>query len=334
MAIHIGRREFIVALGGAAAWPLAVRAQQPEQVRRIGVLMGFAENDPQAQAEITAFRQGLQRLGWAGRNIRIAYRWGQGEADRIRTVARELIALQPEAVLAVSTPAAKALLGETRTVPIVFVRVADPLGDGLVDSMASPSGNVTGFSIQELSLAGKWLQLLKEIAPNVAHATVIFNPATAPYGGGLDFLRVAEAAAPSVGVKVSAAPVHDVTDIERVIAVIASEGNGGLISMPDLFLSVHRDVTIELAARYRVPAIYPLRYFATDGGLISYGSDLLDQYARAAEYIDRILKGAKPGELPVQAPTKFELVINFKTAKVLGLDVPWQLQLRADEVIE
>ena len=334
MAIHIGRREFIVALGGAAAWPLAARAQQPEQVRRIGVLMGIAENDPQAQAEITAFRQGLQRLGWAGRNIRIAYRWGQGEADRIRTVARELIALQPEAVLAVSTPAAKALLGETRTVPIVFVRVADPLGDGLVDSMASPSGNVTGFSIQELSLAGKWLQLLKEIAPNVAHTTVIFNRATAPYGGGLNFLRVAEAAAPSVGVKVSAAPVHDVTDIERVIAVIASEGNGGLISMPDLFLSVHRDVTIELAARYRVPAIYPLRYFATDGGLISYGSDLLDQYARAAEYIDRILKGAKPGELPVQAPTKFELVINFKTAKVLGLDVPWPLQLRADEVIE
>ena len=331
----MNRREFISLLGGAgAAWPLAARGQQSERMRRIGFLHGFAENDPQSQAEITAFRQGLQRLGWAGRNIRIAYRWGQGEANRIRTVARELIALQPEAVLAASTPAVKALSDETHTIPIVFVRVADPLGDGLVDSMASPSGNVTGFSTFEPSMAGKWLQLLKEIAPNVERATFMFNPVTAPFKGGLDLLQVIEAIAPSMGVRVSAAPVHDVTDIERVIAVIASEGNGGLISAPDLFLVVHRDVTIELTARYRVPTIYQWRYFATDGGLISYGSDPLDQFAKAAEYIDRILKGAKPGELPVQAPTKFELVINFKTAKALGLSVPQTLQVAADEVIE
>ena len=269
-----------------------------------------------------------------GPNIRIAYRWGQGELDRMRTVARELIALQPEAVLAVTTPAVKALLGETRTVPIVFMRASDPLGDGLVDSMASPSGNVTGFSAFEPSMAGKWLQLLKEIAPNVERATFMFNPVTAPFKGGLDLLQVAEAAALSVGVKVSAAPVHDVTDIERVIAAVASEGNGGLISAPDTFLGVHRDVTIELAARYRVPTIYQTRYYATDGGLISYGSDLLDQDARAAEYIDRILKGAKPTDLPVHAPIKYELVINLKTAKALGLTVSNQLQLLADEVIE
>jgi putative tryptophan/tyrosine transport system substrate-binding protein len=330
----VRRREFIALLGGAAAWPLPAHAQQPERVRRLGVLMGYAENDPQAQAEITVFRQGLQRLGWTGRNIRIAYRWGQGEVDRTRTAARELIALQPEAVLAASTPAVKALSDETRTVPIVFVRVADPLGDGLVDSMASPSGNVTGFSTFEVSIAGKWLQLLKEIAPGVARATFMFNPATAPYKGGSDFLQVTEAAALPAGVKVSAAPVHDVTDIERVIAAVASEGNGGLISAPDIFLIVHRDMTIELTARYRVPTIYQYRYFATEGGLISYGSDVLDQYARAAEYIDRILKGAKPTDLPVQAPIKYELVINLKTAKALGLTIPESLLLRADEVIE
>jgi putative tryptophan/tyrosine transport system substrate-binding protein len=331
----VNRRAFITLVGGVAtAWPLAARAQQPERVRRLGVLMGYAENDSQAQAEITAFRQGLQRLGWTGRNLRIAYRWGHGELDRARTVARELIALRPEAVLAASTPAVKALSGETRTVPIVFVRVGDPLGDGLVDSMASPGGNVTGFSTFEVSIAGKWLQLLKEIAPSVERATFMFNPATAPYKGGSDLLQVTEAAALSVGVKVSAAPVHDVTDIERVIAAVASEGNGGLISAGDLFVNVHRNVTIELTARYRVPAIYQYRYFATEGGLISYGSDVLDQYARAAEYIDRILKGAKPTDLPVQAPIKYELVINLKTAKALGLTVPDSLLARADEVIE
>ena len=218
--------------------------------------MGHAESDPQAQSEITAFRQGLQKLGWTGRNVRIAYRYGDGEVSRMRTFAKELIALQPDAVLAVTTPAVKALEGETRTIPIVFVRVGDPFGDGLVDNAAKPSGNVTGFTTLEPSIAGKWLQLLKEIAPGIARVTFMFNPATAPYRGGLGFLQITEAAALSAGVKVNAARVHDVADIERVIATVASEGNGGLISAPDVFLSVHRDLTIELAARYRVPTIY------------------------------------------------------------------------------
>ena len=329
------RREFITLLGGAAvAWPLAARAQQLDRVRRIGVLMGNAESDPQAQSEITAFRQGLQKLGWTGRNVRIAYRYGDGEVNRMQTFAKELIALQPDAVLAVTTPVLKVLEGETRTIPIVFVRVGDPFGDGLVDSAAKPSGNVTGFTTLEPSIAGKWLQLLKEIAPGIARVTFMFNPATAPYRGGLDFLQITEAAALSEGVKVNAARVHDIADIERVIATVASEGNSGIICAPDVFLGVHRNLVIELTARYRVPTIYQYRYFVTDGGLISYGSDPFEQYARAAEYIDRILKGAKLTDLPVQMPIKYELVINLKTARALGLEVPPTLLARADEVIE
>jgi len=259
------RREFITLLGGtAAAWPLVARAQ-PDAMRRIGVLMGPAESDPQAQSEIAAFRQGLQKLGWTGRNVRIAYRWAAGEVNRMRTSARELIALQPDAVLVVSTPAVAAMVNETRTIPLVFVRVADPLGDGFVDSMAKPGGNVTGFTVLELSIAGKWLQVLKQIAPAVARVTLMFNPATAPFRGGLDFLRVAEAAAPSVGVEVNAAHVHDVADIELVIAAVAREANGGLISLPDIFLTVHRELTIELAARNRVPTLFQYRYFAAAG---------------------------------------------------------------------
>jgi ABC-type uncharacterized transport system substrate-binding protein len=335
MTFCIGRREFITLLSGAAAaWPLAVRAQQRERMRRIGVLMGNAETDPQAQSEITAFRQGLQKLGWTGSNLRIAYRWAGGEANRTRTLAKELIALEPDAVLAVSTPAVAALMDETRIVPIVFVRVADPLGDGVVDSMAKPSGNVTGFSVLEPSIAGKWLQLLREIAPGVARVTVMFNPATAPYRAGSDFLHVAEAAAPLLGMEVKAAHVHDVAEIEPVIAAVAREGNGGLISVPDIFQVVHRELIIDLTARYRVPALSQHRFFTASGGLISYGTDVFVQYARAAEYIDRILKGAKVSDLPVQAPTKYELVINLKTAGALGLDVPAQLLQRADEVIE
>jgi len=298
------------------------------------VLMGNAESDPQAQSEITAFRQGLQKLGWTGRNVRIAYRYGDGEVNRMQTFAKELIALQLDAVLAVTTPVLKVLEGETRTIPIVFVRVGDPFGDGLVDSAAKPSGNVTGFTTLEPSIAGKWLQLLKEIAPGIARVTFMFNPATAPYRGGLDFLQITEAAALSEGVKVNAARVHDVADIERVIATVASEGNSGIICAPDVFLGVHRNLVIELTARYRVPTIYQYRYFVTDGGLISYGSDPFEQYARAAEYIDRILKGAKLTDLPVQMPIKYELVINLKTAKALSLEVPPTLLARADEVIE
>jgi putative ABC transport system substrate-binding protein len=259
------RREFITLLGGtAAAWPLVARAQ-PDAMRRIGVLMGPAESDPQAQSEIAAFRQGLQKLGWTGRNVRIAYRWAAGEVNRMRTSARELIALQPDAVLVVSTPAVAAMVNETRTIPIVFVRVADPLGDGFVNSMAKPGGNVTGFTVLEPSIASKWLQVLKQIAPAVARVTLMFNPATAPFRGGLDFLRVAEAAAPSVGVEVNAAHVHDVADIELVIAAVAREANGGLISLPDIFLTVHRELTIELAARNRVPTLFQYRYFAAAG---------------------------------------------------------------------
>jgi putative tryptophan/tyrosine transport system substrate-binding protein len=331
---QLRRRELITLLGGAAAaWPLAARAQQPSIVKRISVLMGPAESDPEAQSEIAAFRKSLQELGWTGGKVRIAYRWAAGDATRMRTFASELMAFQPDAVLAVTTPALAALVDDARAVPIVFVRVADPVGDGFVNSLAKPSGNVTGFTNMVNSLAGKWIQLLKEIAPSLAQVTVMFNPATAP-GGGLDFLRFAEAAAPSAGVQVRAARVNDASDIERAIAAVARERNGGLINLPDVFLVVHRRLTIELTARYRVPAIYQYRYFAASGGLISYGPDVLDQYSKAAEYIDRILRGEKSANLPVQAPTKFELVLNLKTAKGLGLDVPWILQQRADEVIE
>jgi putative ABC transport system substrate-binding protein len=280
---------------------------------------------------MTAFRQGLQALGWTGRNVRIAYRWADGEVNRMQTFARELVTLQPDAILAVTTPVVAALAEETRTVPIVFVRVSDPLG--FVDNLAKPNGNVTGFSNFQPSLAGKWVQLLKEIAPDIVRVTIMFNPATTP-NSGLDFLRFAEAAAPLVGVQISAARVNHPADIERVIAAVAGEGKGGLINLPDVFLVVHRELTIELTARYRVPTVYQYRYFAATGGLISYGTDVLDQYTRAADYIDRILKGAKLSDLPVQNPTKYELVINLKTAEALGLTVPPTLLLRADEVIE
>src|SRR5262249_1383201 len=276
------RREFIGVLGGAAAWPLAARAQQSERVRRIGVLRGDAETGPEGQSENSAFRQGLQRLGWTGRNVRILYRWGNGDVDRIQTFARELIALQPDGVLAVSTPALRALVAETRTVPFVFVRVGDPLGDGFVDNPAKPGGNITGFSLLEPPIAGKWLQLLKEIAPGVTRVAVMFNPVTAPYRGGLDFFHVAEAAGQSMGMKVTAAPVHDVAEIERVIARVAGEVNGGLIIAPDIFQTIHREVIVDLTARYRVPAVYQFRYF-TAGGLISYGVEPLDLFTRAAE---------------------------------------------------
>jgi putative ABC transport system substrate-binding protein len=333
MTANMKRREFITLLGSAAAWPLAARAEQPAEVRQISVLMGPAENDPEAQSELSAFRQGLQKLGWTGRNVRVAYRWAAGDTNRMRILAQELMALRPDAVLGTTTPVIAALLGEARTVPIVFVRVSDPVGDGFVSTLASPNGNVTGFTNFVPSLAGKWLQLLKEIAPGVARVHIMFNPNTAPRGG-LEFLRLAEIAAPLVGVEVSAARVDNADGIERAIARVAREGNGGLVSLPDVFLTVERERTIELTARYGVPAIYQYRYFTASGGLISYGPDVVEQYTRAAEYIDRIVKGAKPADLPVQAPTKFELTINLKTAKALGLDVPLHLQQFADEVIE
>lgn len=335
MAIHIGRREFIVTLGSAAAaWPFAARAQQPDRVRRIGVLMGYAETDSEAQANIAAFRDGLQKLGWTdGRNIRIDTRWATpADAESRQRLAKELVALQPDLILSHTTPTTAALLQQTRTIPIIFANVSDPIGSGFVASFQRPGGKVTGFNVSEPTLAGKLMELLKEIAPRVARVTMLFNPATATYAEY--WLTPFKAAAASFAVEAIAAPVSDGSELESVFAAQAREPNGGLIVMSDSFAIAHRVEIISLAARYRLPAAYPYRLFAAIGGLLSYGVDLTDCFRRAATYADRILNGAKPSELPVQAPVKFELVINLKTAKALGLDVPLLLQQRADELIE
>jgi putative tryptophan/tyrosine transport system substrate-binding protein len=328
------RREFISLLGGAAAaWPLAAGAQQPDRMRRIGVLMVYAENDSEAQAWVAAFREGLQKLGWTeGRNIRIDTRWAAADAEAMQRFAQELVALQPDLILSQVTLTTAALLQQTRTIPIVFAMVADPVDSGFVASLSRPGGNATGFASNEGSLSGKWLGLLKEIAPRVNRVAFLFNPATAPFAEY--YLNPFKAAAASFAVEAIAAPVHDTSELESVVAAQAREPNGGLIIMPDAFTNVHRAEITSLAARYRLPAVYPYRFFTEIGGLLSYGFDRLDNFRRAATYADRILKGAKPSELPVQLPVKFELVINLKTAKALGLDVPLHLQQRADEVIE
>jgi putative tryptophan/tyrosine transport system substrate-binding protein len=328
------RREFISLLGGAAAaWPLAAGAQQPDRMRRIGVLMVYAENDSEAQAWVAAFREGLQKLGWTeGRNIRIDTRWAAADAEAMQRFAQELVALQPDLILSQVTLTTAALLQQTRTIPIVFAMVADPVDSGFVASLSRPGGNATGFASNEGSLSGKWLELLKEIAPRVNRVAFLFNPATAPFAEY--YLNPFKAAAASFAVEAIAAPVHDTSELESVVAAQAREPNGGLIIMPDAFTNVHRAEITSLAARYRLPAVYPYRFFTEIGGLLSYGFDRLDNFRRAATYADRILKGAKPSELPVQLPVKFELVINLKTAKALGLDVPLHLQQRADEVIE
>jgi putative tryptophan/tyrosine transport system substrate-binding protein len=328
------RREFIKSIGSAAvAWPLAAHAQQPKRVRRIGVLMGFAESDQKGQAFVAAFREGLQKLGWVeGRNIRIDIRWGAGDTELMQRFAKELVALQPDLILSHLTPTTTALLQQTRTIPIVFALVADPIGSGFVASFARPGGNVIGFIFTEPTMAGKWLELLKEIAPRVARVAMFFNPATATYAEY--WLNPFKAAAPSFAVEAIAAPVRDSSELESVIAAQAREPNAGLISMPDSFADAHRVEITSLAARYRLPAVYPYRFFTELGGLLSYGVDVTDNFRRAATYADRILKGEKPSELPVQAPVKFELVINLKTAKELGLTVPAFLQQRADDVIE
>ncbi len=329
------RREVITLLGTAAAsWPFAARGQQPDRVRRIGVLMGYAESDSQAQANIAAFRDGLEKLGWTeGRNTRIDTRWATpADAESMQRFAKELVALQPDLILSHTTPTTVALLQQTRTIPIIFALVVDPVGSGFVASFPRPGGNVTGFVTMEPTMAGKWLELLKEIAPRVTRAAILFNPATAPYADY--YLNPFKAAAASFTVEAVAAPVRDRSELESVFAAQAREPNGGLIVMPDSFTDAHRVEITSLAARYRLPAVYAFRLFAKLGGLLSYGNDLTDNYRRAATYADRILKGAKPSELPVQAPVKFELVINLKTAKALGLDVPLHLQQRADEVIE
>jgi putative ABC transport system substrate-binding protein len=331
----IGRRQFIALVGGAAAaWPLAARAQQPDRVRRIGVLMGYPENDLEGPAFFAAFREGLQKLGWVeDRNIRLDTRWASpGDAEARQRYAKEIVALQPDLILSSVTPTTATLMQHTRTIPIVFATVADPVSSGFVASLAQPGGNVTGFQAMVGSLGGKWLELLKEIAPRVARVAMLFNPAVAPYAES--YLNPFKAAATSFAVEAIAAPVRDTSELEFVVAAQARVPNSGLIVMPDTFTDVYRAEIISLAARSGLPAVYPRRPFTELGGLLSYGIDQVDSYRRAATYVDRILKGEKPSELPVQAPVKFELVINLKTAKALGLDVPWILQQRADEVIE
>jgi putative tryptophan/tyrosine transport system substrate-binding protein len=328
------RRKFIMLLGSAAAWPLVARAQQPDRVRRIAVLMGYPENDSEAQAYIAAFRDGLRKLGWIeDRNIRIDTRWAApGDAETRKRLAKELVALLPDLILTNNTPTTAVMLQETRTIPIIFATVSDPVGSGLVASFARPGGNVTGFTNIEPTMSGKWLELLKEIAPRVARVAFLFNPATAPYAEY--YLNPLKAAARSFAVEVIVAPVHDRSELESVVAAQARAPNGGLVVVTDSFLNAHRAEITSLAARYRLPAVYPYRFFTELGGLLSYGTDQLDNFRRATIYADRILNGAKPSELPVQAPVKFELVINLKAAKALGLDVPNSMQLLADEVIE
>jgi putative ABC transport system substrate-binding protein len=321
-------------IGAAAvALPLAARAQQPERVRRIGVLMGYAESDRQGQANIAAFRVGLQKLGWTeGRNVAIEYRWAAAEADLVQQFAKELVALQPDLILTQNTPITAAVLQQTRTIPIIFANVSDPVGSGFVAGLPRPGGNVTGLIDIDASMAGKWLGLLKEVAPRVARVAFLFNPVTAPFAEY--YVTPLKAAAASFAVEAIAAPVRDTSELESVVAGHAREPDGGLIVMPEAFMNVHRAEVTSLAAHYRLPAVYPRRFFAEVGGLLSYGNDQSDNFRRAATYADRILHGAKPNELPVEQPTKFELVINLKTAKALGLTVPVHLQQIADEVIE
>jgi len=325
------RREFFTLLGGAAAWPLAARAQQPERLRRIGVLMNLTQNDPDAQDVIAAFGKELQRLGWRdGRNVRIEMRWGAGDRERYRRLAAELTALVPDTVLAATTDVVTALQHASQATPIVFVGVIDPIGSGLVASMARPGGNATGFTVFEYAIAAKWLELLKEIAPSVTRVAVLRD---ANVASGIGQFAAVQTVAP-IGMELSAIGVRNANEVEDAIAAVGRDLKGGLIVTASGFGANHPQMIATLAARHNVPAVYPFRYFARAGGLMCYGPNYPDQYRRAAGYVDRILKGEKPGELPVQAPTKYELVINMKTARALGLDVPPTLLARADEVIE
>jgi putative tryptophan/tyrosine transport system substrate-binding protein len=326
------RRQFIGLVGSfSVTWPLEVRAQQAERVRRIGVLMSFG--DLTAQSYVTAFRSALTKLGWTeGSNLRTEVRWGAGDADKIRSFAKEIVDLRPDAIVGQSTPVVVALVRETQTIPIVFVNVADPIGSGFVASLARPGRNLTGFTTDNSALGGKWVELLKEIAPRTVRAALMFNPTTAV---PLKFyMPSVQAAASALGVEVNATPVHAKDEVEGVVAAQARDPGSGLIVMPDPFNAANREYITLLAARYRVPAMYYRREFAEAGGLVAYANDFAEQFPQAATYVDRILKGAKPEDLPVQAPTKFDLIINLKTAKSLGLDVPFGLQQRADALIE
>jgi ABC-type uncharacterized transport system substrate-binding protein len=326
------RREFVALLGGATAWPLAARAQQGERVRRIGLLMGAAD-DREGQARVTTLKQGLQELGWTdGGNIQIATRFGSADAGRIRSHAAELVALVPDVLVGNSTPVLRSLRQATSSIPIVFVAVNDPVEQGFVSSLAHPGGNITGFALVDFQMVGKWLEMLKEAAPSVTRAVLMFSPDTSPQY--YLYLRSFEAMPRSITVEVTAAPVRDTTEVEKTIAKLGREPGGGLIVAPDAFTLVHHQLFIRLAQQHRLPAVYMYRTYAAEGALISYGPDPYDLFRRSASYVDRILKGAKPADLPVQQPTKFELAINLKTAKALGLTVPDKLLAAADEVIE
>jgi putative tryptophan/tyrosine transport system substrate-binding protein len=327
------RREFITLLGGAAAaWPFAARAQQGQRVRRIGLLMNLTADDRESQVRVAAFLQGLQELGWTvGRNLRIDTRWGAGDLDRYRRYAAELVALAPDVVLTAGGAAVSAMQRATRDAPIVFVTVTDPVGGGLVASLARPGGNTTGFTHFEYGMGAKWLELLKQFAPGVARVAVLRASA---FATGIGQFAAIQAVAPSFGVELRPIDVRDAGEIESALTAFVQGANDGLIMTTNPLATLHRNLIISLAARHRLPAVYPNSYFVADGGLASYGPDQVDQYRRAAGYVDRILKGEKPADLPVQAPTKYELAINLKTAKALGLDVPPTLLARADEVIE
>jgi len=328
------RRDFIAGIGSAVAWPLAGHAQQTDRMRRIGVLMGWDESDPESKGYLSGFVQGLSELGWTdGRNMQMDVRWANGNVDRLRMFAKELVDLQPDVILANTTPVPAALQRETRTIPIVFVTVSDPVGAGFVASLSRPGGNLTGFIHLEESVGGKWLELLTEIAPGVKRVALLFNPDTAP-GGGSYFLPSFESAARSFNVEPIAAPVRSDAEIETVITSLGRAPRGGLIAMSDAFVMVHREQIILQAARNSVPAVYSLSICARDGGLLSFGTDEGDMFRGSASYVDRILRGAKPAELPVQVPIKFAMALNVKTAKALGLTVPQSVLLRADEVIE
>jgi putative tryptophan/tyrosine transport system substrate-binding protein len=326
------RREFITLIGGGAVWPIAAQAQQPERVRRIGVLMNRAAENPEGQDRLAAFHQGLQELGWGvGRNVRIDTRWSEDNADQTVKHAADLVALAPDIILASGTLAVTALQRINRTLPIVFASVADPVGAGIVDGLAHPGGNTTGFMLYEYNLGAKYLELLKEIAPSVKRVAIIRNAANP---AGIAIFGALQNAAQSLGLEASPINIRDAGEIERSVAAFARSPNGGLIVTQSASATIHRDLIIALAARHKLPAVYSLRYDVTGGGLVSYGPDIVDQFRQAAAYVDRILKGAKPADLPVQAPTKYLLVINVKTAKALGLTVPETLLARADEVIE
>jgi putative ABC transport system substrate-binding protein len=329
----MNRREFIAGLG-AAAWPMVARAQQPERIRRIGVLLGGDDGDPVSKAYVSALTQGLAELGWAdGHNLRFDVRGIAGDVDRARTFANELVGLQPEILLSGGTLPTAALRRETRAIPIVFATVPDPVGEGFVVGLSRPGGNITGFTSQEAGMAGKWVELLTEIAPGIERVANMFNPDAAA-GGGTYFQPLFEAAVRSLNMVPIKAPIHSDAEIETVMSSLAREPRAGLVVMPDPYMISHRSTVIALAARNNVPTIYPQSEFAREGGLLSYGPDRVDMFRRAALYVDRILRGANPAELPVQLPTKFEAVLNLKTAKALGLTVPPSILLRADEVIE